>query len=169
MPPSSAGSVPPDALPDRPLRFHPLRLLDDGEDTVVGRPDVDSHLVLPADGAALLRRLHGGAAPGDAARWYEEQYGQAVDRADFLDSLHHLDLLADDGVTAGDGWTDPAPDAVGPRSTVRYQRLGAAVFSRPRGRSTPRRCWPRSRWWCTTPCWRRSTGTSSPTRSSLSS
>jgi hypothetical protein len=75
MPPSNVGSVRPDDPPDRPLRFHPLTFLDDGEDTVVGRPDVDSYVVLPADGAALLRRLYGGTAPADAALWYAQQYG----------------------------------------------------------------------------------------------
>jgi hypothetical protein len=131
MPLSSVGSERADDLPDRPLRFPPLTFLDDGEDTVVGRPDVDSYVVLPADGAALLRRLHGGAAPADAARWYAQEYGEEVDMADFLDSLHQLDLLEDDDGAPGDGRADRVLDTGGPPATVRYQRLGAAVFSGP--------------------------------------
>jgi hypothetical protein len=134
MPQSSVESVRPDGLPHPSLRFHLLTFLDEGEDTVVGRPDIDSYVVLPADGAALLRRLYDGIAPADAALWYAQQYGEPVDMADFLDSLHELDLLEDDGAP-GEGRTDPVLDAVSdpgePRSTVRYQRLGAAVFSRP--------------------------------------
>jgi hypothetical protein len=105
-----------------PLRFPPLTFLDDGEDVVVGRRDVDSYAVLPRDGAALLRRLQDGAAPGEAADWYAREFGEDVDIADFVDSLRELGLLQDDG---------PPGDHPQPTAPVRFQRLGAAVFSAP--------------------------------------
>jgi hypothetical protein len=105
----------------RALRFHPLTFLDEGEDVVVGRPGSDSYVVLPADGAELLRQLRGGATPGEAARWYEQRFGEPVDVADFVTSLGEAGLLRD-----GD-----APADVNAPSPVRFQQLGAAVFSAP--------------------------------------
>src|SRR3954447_26088778 len=107
---------------DGPLRFHPLTFLADGDDVVVGRPDVDSYVVLPTDGAALLRRLHDGDGTAEAAGWYAQEFGEPVDVDEFVGDLRELGFLRDD---EGD---DLPPDPVGP---VRYRRLGAAVFSPP--------------------------------------
>jgi hypothetical protein len=111
-------------LGERSLRFPPLTFLHEGEDVVVGRPDADLYVVLPADGAALLRRLRDGAAPAAAAAWYAEEFGEPVDVDDFVGSLRDLGLLAD-----GPGPDDDGPDDEGPARAVRFQRLGAAVFS----------------------------------------
>ena len=101
-----------------PLALHPLTYLDEGAEVTVGRADIDSYAVLPADGAALLRELERGVAPAQAAAWYEQRYGQQVDMDDFVAVLVELDFLSD-GTTAA---------AAGP---VRWQRLGRALFSRP--------------------------------------
>ena len=111
----------PDAVLDPPLQFHPLTFLDDGPDVVVGRPDIDAYVVIPTDGAALLRRLCDGDERAAAARWYAETYGETVDIEDFVQTLRELDLLCEDA-------PDPALNAPGGTS-VRWQRLGAAVFS----------------------------------------
>src|SRR5688500_7262009 len=84
---------------DGPLRFHPLTLLAEGEAGVVGRPDVDSYIVLPADGAALLRRLHDGDGTAEAAGWYAEQFGEPVDVDEFVGDLRELGFLQEDGGT----------------------------------------------------------------------
>ena len=115
----------------RALRFHPLTFLDEGEDVVVGRPDLDSYVVLPADGAALLRRLHDGAGTDEAASWYATEFGEPVDVDDFVDSLHQLGFLRDDDDPTGASGHPGPGDGAGPASPVRYQRLGAAVFSAP--------------------------------------
>lgn len=115
----------PDAVLDPPLQFHPLTFLDDGPDVVVGRPDIDAYVVIPTDGAALLRRLCDGDERAAAARWYAETYGETVDIEDFVQTLRELDLLCEDA-------PDPALNAPGGTS-VRWQRLGAAVFSRTAG------------------------------------
>jgi len=106
------------------LRFHPLTFLDEGDDVVVGRPDLDSYVVIPADGAALLRRLSDGADVDEAAAWYAEEFGESVDVHDFVASLHELGFVDDEGAERPD-----AAAAAG--EPVRWQRLGAALFSAP--------------------------------------
>jgi hypothetical protein len=101
------------------LTFHSLSFVSEGEDVVVGRPDTGSYAVLPADGAALLRRLSDGEPPQTAAAWYEETYGEPVDLDDFLETMEELGFLR-------------APDQAVTRAAVpRFQWLGRAVFSPP--------------------------------------
>lgn len=100
-----------------PLRFPPLTFLAEGDEVVVGRADTDSYVVLPPDGAALLRRLSEGATEDEAATWYQAWYGERADVADFVTALRDLDLLlADD-------------EAVTRSEPVRWQGLGRALFS----------------------------------------
>jgi hypothetical protein len=60
----------------------------------VGRPDTDSYVVLPADGAALLRRLCDGVDRTEAADWYAREFGESVDIDGFLDTLREMDLVS---------------------------------------------------------------------------
>lgn len=109
------------------LRFHTLSFLDEGGECVIGRPDIDSYGVFPPDGAELVRQLQAGRTVPQAAAWYEQAYGERVDLDEFLITLHDLEFLrADDdeeGILA-------APSADGQQS-VRWQRLGQLLFSRP--------------------------------------
>jgi hypothetical protein len=103
---------------DQPLRLHPLTYLDEGDEVTAGRADINSFGLFPTDGAALLRRLESGSPPSEAALWYSAEYGERVDIGEFLEVLDDLGLIAGDGVV-------PAA------ATVRWQRLGKAIFSRP--------------------------------------
>jgi hypothetical protein len=102
---------------DRPVALHSLIYLDEGAEVTVGRADVDGYVVLPAEGAGLLRRLDEGLTPGQAADWYARTYGETVDIDGFLDDLAGLDFLRD---------PDESPHAALP---VRWQRLARTVFS----------------------------------------
>jgi len=102
---------------DQPVFLHSLVFLDEGEEVTVGRADVDGYVVLPAEGASLLRRLEEGLTPGEAANWYERTYGERVDIDSFLDDLAELDFLRDPG---------EAPRSAPP---VRWQRFARVVFS----------------------------------------
>lgn len=102
------------------IHFHPLTLLPEGADVVVGRTDIDSYAVFPTDGAALLQELRHGRDPQDAAEWYFRTYGEPVDIDEFLDTLRELDFLAEENAAPGAG-----------RVPVHWQRLGLAVFSKP--------------------------------------
>ena len=99
------------------LAFHPLTFAPEGDDVVVGRRDIDSYGVFPPDGAALVRELAAGRPVPDAARWYEQTYGEAVDVDAFLETLADLELLRD------------AAEPVAAPRPVRWQRLGRALFS----------------------------------------
>ncbi|CAM3428924.1 hypothetical protein [Stackebrandtia soli] len=81
---------------DAAVRLRRLTFLDEGDEVTVGRPDNDTYVHLPADGAALLRRLVEGDSPSAAAAWYAERYGETVDMRDFLDTLAELEFLADE-------------------------------------------------------------------------
>jgi hypothetical protein len=122
MPDRSATAGPGEdrAAPDRegPLAFHTLTFQPDGDEVTVGRLDEGSFVVLPADGAALLRQLVDGRTPEQAARWYLATYGEPVDVADFVGDLAELGFLR----AAGEE-PPPAP------APVRWRRLGRAVFS----------------------------------------
>jgi hypothetical protein len=104
-------------MPETTVEFHRLTFVVERDGVTVGRPDTETYVVLPDDGAELLRRLADGMAPADATGWYESTYGQPVDMADFLETLDDLGFVR-------------APDEkpTGP-STVRYRALGAAMFS----------------------------------------
>ncbi|GGX60504.1 hypothetical protein GCM10010358_13830 [Streptomyces minutiscleroticus] len=108
----------PDAALDRRVPFHPLTFVTEGPDEiVVGRPGTDTYAVLPADGAALLRRMADGDTPHRASAWHAETYGEPVDIADFLDTLRELGFVAEHPVVQG------------PAKPVSFRRLGRAVFS----------------------------------------
>lgn len=113
----------PTATVSPPLHFHPLSFLDEGDgDVLIGRVEIDSYGVFPADGAALVRELQAGRSPDDAAAWYLERYGESVDMTEFVATLAELDLLRDSA-------TVPAGSAEIVTTPVRWQRLGRAVFS----------------------------------------
>ena len=99
------------------LAFHQLSFAPEGDDVVVGRRDIDSYGVFPPDGAALVRELAAGRPLPDAARWYEDTYGEAVDVDAFVDTLIDLEFLraADEPVAAAE--------------PVRWQRVARALFS----------------------------------------
>jgi hypothetical protein len=119
--------------------LHPLTFVRDGDEVVVGRPDVESYAVFPLDGAELLRRLVDGTSPAEAAAWYERTYQEPVDVEDFLGTLRELGFAEDApdpsagpppeprlDLSAGPG----APAAAGGGSgAVRLQWLGRALFS----------------------------------------
>ena len=102
-----------------PLALQPLTFLDEGDEVVVGRTDIDSYAVFPTDGAALLRELADGRTPADAAGWYQSRYGEPVDVDGFVATLRELDFVREHAGA-------PAADA-----PVRWRRLGRAAFSAP--------------------------------------
>ena len=100
-----------------PLTLHPLVFLEDGDEVVIGRRDIDSYAYFPPDGAALVRELGAGRRPDAAARWYRETYGEDVDVAEIVATLRELGFVRSDH------------DPVAGVRPVRWQRLGRALFS----------------------------------------
>ncbi len=103
---------------DLRLDFHTLTLVPERNDVLVGRPDIESYAVFPADGAKLLRRLMDGLPPTQAAGWYEKTYGEPIDIADFISNLAEMRFLRSAEEREIDADRGP-----------RLQWLGKAVFS----------------------------------------
>ena len=78
-----------------PLKFHPLSFVDERDEVIVGRPDIDSFVVLERDGASALRKLVAGSTAVETAEWYEREYGQNLDIGDFVEALRELSFLRD--------------------------------------------------------------------------
>jgi hypothetical protein len=104
---------------DTTLKFYPLTFVEDPPDIVIGRSDINSYASFPEDGAYLLKHLQAGTAPEIAARWYQEQYGEPIDLADFLDTLRDLHFLRE-GAEA---------EIVPTRHSPLWQHVGKALFS----------------------------------------
>lgn len=99
------------------LEFHPLTYVEERDGIAVGRADIESYALLPADGVALLKQLAGGMPVPEATNWYQSTFGEPVDMDDFVAALHDLGFVRDDG----------EPPAEPPK--VRGRALGRAAFS----------------------------------------
>jgi len=106
---------------ETPLSFHPLTILADPPDLLVGRTDIESYAAFPEDGIALLKQLQAGMSPHMAETWYQEQYGETLDVADFIATLRDLQFLQEEGEEAG----------VAPTPSAFWQWMGRAAFSPP--------------------------------------
>jgi hypothetical protein len=101
------------------LPFHPLTILVDPPDILVGRVDIESYAAFPEDGVALLKQLQAGMSLQKAQTWYLEQYGEAIDMADFIETLRELHFLQEEGEEIG---------RVSSASAF-WQRVGQAAFA----------------------------------------
>lgn len=104
-------------MQETPIGFHRLTFVPEREGVMVGRPDIESYVVLPVDGAELLRRLTEGEPLETAATWYMSTFGEPVDMDDFVATLNDLGFVR----AAGERLAEP------PR--VGLQALGRAMFS----------------------------------------
>ncbi|MEO6700686.1 MAG: hypothetical protein ABI140_14230 [Jatrophihabitantaceae bacterium] len=100
------------------VALHPLTMVAEGEDVLIGRMDTDSFAVFPADGAAVVSQLQQGRSPAEVRDWYAASYGEQLDLDDLLQTLDELGFLRRPG--------EPVAEVGGP---VRFQRLGRLAFS----------------------------------------
>jgi hypothetical protein len=96
--------------------FHPLMYHEQAGEVTVGRRDDGEFVVLPSEGAALLRKLESGMTAAAAADWFQRTYGEPVDVVDFVTDLADL------------GFVQHPHSPSGPARPVRWQRLGRVVF-----------------------------------------
>lgn len=106
----------------------------DGEDFIVGRPDLGIFVSVPEPGAVLLAALQAGASLVDATERASTAAGEAVDGADFLAGLADAGLLAEGTATEVSGlrlrWLERVPSGIvrpffGPAAWAVY---AAALF-----------------------------------------
>lgn len=110
------------------VALHPLTFVEEGEDVVIGRSDIDSFAVFPADAAAVVGWLRDGATIADAARRYTAVYGEEADIEDLVDMLDELRFIRRDDESGPPDASGQSPDTA---RNVPLRRLGAAVFSAP--------------------------------------
>jgi hypothetical protein len=103
------------------VNFYPLSIMPEPPDVFVGRIDIDSYAAFPEDGVELLKQLQAGASPQQAAAWYEQRYGEAIDIADFLETLSDLHLIRE-------GPAEAHSDSISVQ-LVSWQWVGQALFS----------------------------------------
>lgn len=104
------------------VALHPLTFSEEGDQVIIGRPDIDSFAVFPADAAAVVRQLRTGADPESVAAWYQRTYGEPADIEDFIDTLRDLGFVRSDAAD---------PPEIPAQAPVRGQRLGVTLFSAP--------------------------------------
>jgi hypothetical protein len=104
------------------VALYPLTFVEEGSQVVIGRPEIDSFAVFPADAAAVVRHLEAGEDLDSVAAWYQQTYGEPADLGDFVETLRDLDFIR----PGSRGDTPPA--VAGP---VRWRRLAAVLLSAP--------------------------------------
>jgi len=116
-------------LDTQPVALYPLTFVDEGDEVVVGRADIESYAVLSADGAAVLRHLGDGMTPAQVASWYQQTYDEALDIATFLVQVEELGFLRTgahaDPQTAGSPTRSESGGA-----PPRFQHTASLVYSR---------------------------------------
>ncbi|MBW6437236.1 hypothetical protein KZ829_26220 [Actinoplanes hulinensis] len=70
-----------------------LVVTDDGDEHVLGRPDLGAYVAVPAPGAVFVRALQAGASVEEATARASETAGEPVDGAQFLAGLTAAGLL----------------------------------------------------------------------------
>ncbi len=108
----------------RPLLVHDLVYVEQGDDVTVGRRDVDSYGVFPADGAQALRRLAEGHSPAAVRAWFNATYGVDLDVEDFVATLDELGFLR----STDEESPDPMSVAAVPGGRPRWARAGDILF-----------------------------------------
>lgn len=104
---------------DSIVRLHRLTMVEESDGVMIGRPDIGSYALFPAEGAQALRLLDSGLPVSAVAAWYQQEQGSPLDVDDFLATLGELRFLL------GEGEDRSAAQS------VRWQRLGRWVFSWP--------------------------------------
>lgn len=99
------------------VRLHRLTMVPEDDGVMIGRPDIASYALFPEEGAQMLRMLGSGVPIGEAAAWFEEASGTALDVDDFLDTINEFGFLLAEG------------EQLPPEATVRWRRLARWTFS----------------------------------------
>lgn len=82
---------------DSTIRFLPFTRQEDGEEVVIGRPELGVFLALPQEAMRLLDQLAGGATVGEVQRRYLAETGESADLDDLLGHLEQRGFLSADG------------------------------------------------------------------------
>lgn len=96
-----------------------LVVAHDGDEYLLGRPDLGIYVAVPEPGAVLITAVHNGATLVEATARASEAAGQDVDGIEFLSDLGEAGLLADPAPTAVSGRRIRWIEGVSPRAARR--------------------------------------------------
>lgn len=114
---------------DATIHFQPFTRQADGDEVVIGRPELGVFLALPREAMQLLDQLAGGATVGEVQRRYLAETGENADLEDLLGHLEQRGFLAAAGRETIAAAAAPAP--------LRFhfagipESLARKLFSRP--------------------------------------
>ena len=69
------------------VQFFPLLKRQEGEEYMVGRPEINAFIFLPAEGVALIELLEQGKTLAEAAQAFHERFGETPDVVEFVETL----------------------------------------------------------------------------------
>jgi len=121
------------------VQFYPLLKRQEGDEVMVGRPEINAFIYLPPEGVALIELLEQGKTIEETQAAFAERYGEVPDVADLITGLNECGFVAriiENGDAAAEEVPAPAPaqspqPAAGGHFAWITQRAAAAFFSRP--------------------------------------
>ena len=110
-------------ITDLQARAALLTVSFDGDDYVIGRPDLGSYIAVPEPGAVFITSLQAGLSLAEATDRASDVAGETVDGVDFLEGLTNaglLDLPVDSDTAAPGGRGRPVRwiEGISPRATA---------------------------------------------------
>lgn len=119
------------------VQFYPLLKRQEGDEVMVGRPEINAFIYLPPEGVALIELLEQGKSFAETQAAFAERYGEVPDVADLIAGLNEVGFVArilEEGETAAAELPAPAA-APAPASGGHFawisQQTAARFFSRP--------------------------------------
>jgi len=92
-----------------------LTVVQDGDEYVIGRSDLDLYVAVPRPGVVLIEALRDGSSLVEASQQASDAAGEEVDATDFLTGLAEAGMLDDPddagAPAAGIGWVERIPRA----------------------------------------------------------
>jgi putative peptide zinc metalloprotease protein len=120
------------------VQFFPLLKRQEGDEFMVGRPEINSFIYLPPEGVALIEFLEQGMTLEETQTAYNERYGEVPDVADLVDGLNQVGFVMRILGSGEEIPVDPSPEAApaqppapGGHFAWIAPRTAARFFSRP--------------------------------------
>lgn len=75
------------------VQFYPLLKRQEGDEVMVGRPEINSFIYLPPEGVALIEYLEQGLTIEETQTAFNERFGEVPDVADLVDGLNQVGFV----------------------------------------------------------------------------
>jgi hypothetical protein len=89
--------------PEALVSVHAFTRQNEGDETIIGRPEIASYLAIPTAAVEILDWLRAGKSCAEAAELFEGKHGDQVDIAEFLATLEAKGFVSPQGATVSAG------------------------------------------------------------------